>query len=171
MKCVCSCRLRVQSAGTGDLTKTLTSVLLPKCSLGRSVLPMGLGHGKVLRSVQVRCLSHPLWGSFHLPFKIKLLPGQLLRQPAGGRCSLSAASWAPQPPRELRGQVGEGQEAHSGISVKTQVRHKGNWKLPVKLSSPSPCLAWESSPAGGCGRPALRSCPILWTVTSTTREG
>ena len=127
MKCVCSCRLRVQSAGTGDLTKTLTSSSTSKkCSLETgSVLPMGLGHGKVLRRCPGAMLNHPLWGSFHLPFKIKLssLPGQLLGQPAG-KVQLVCCFVGTTAAKGAEGQVGEGQEAHSGISVKTQVRHK-----------------------------------------------
>ena len=38
---------------------------------------------------------------------------------------------------------------------------KGNWKLPVELSSPSLRLAWESSPAGSTEHAALGSCPHL----------
>ena len=38
---------------------------------------------------------------------------------------------------------------------------KGNWKLPVKLSLPSLCLFWKSSPAGSAKHPALGSCPHL----------
>ena len=34
---------------------------------------------------------------------------------------------------------------------------KGNWKLPVELSSPSLHLAWESSPAGSTEHAALGS--------------
>ena len=89
------------------------------------VLPTGLGHGKVLCRCPGAMLNHPLWGSFHLPFKIKLSspPGQLLGQPAGEVqlvCHLMDTAAA----RGVEGQVGEGQEAHSGVSVKMQVTHK-----------------------------------------------
>lgn len=86
---------------------------------------MGLGHGKVLCRCPGAMLNHPLWGSFHLPFKIKLssLPGQLLGQPAG-KVQLVCCLVGTTATKGVEGQVGETQEAHSGVSIKMQVRHK-----------------------------------------------
>ena len=64
-------------------------------------------------------------GYFNLPFKIKLssLPGQLLGQPAG-KVQLVCCLVGTTATKGVEGQVGETQEAHSGVSIKMQVRHK-----------------------------------------------
>lgn len=62
----------------------------------------------------------------------------------------------------VEGQVERAKRLTVASPSRRKLDTKGNWKLPVKLSSPSPCLAWEkSSPAGSAERPALGSCPHL----------
>ena len=74
---------------------------------------------------------------------------------------MSAASWAPQPPRELKAKWERARRLTVASPSRCKLDTKGNWKLPVKLSSPSPRLVWESSPAESAEHPALGSCPHL----------